>query len=143
MYLPILNRKRGILNDFRQLQNEVNHLFNSTVSTSSVFPKVNLFYANDDLILTAEVPGVDPKEIDISIQGNILSLSGKRERTTVAEDAVLQRTERASGNFSRTIDLPVKIEVKDIDATYKNGILKVKLPRAEEDKPKKISIKSE
>ncbi len=143
MYLPILNRKRGIWDDFRQLQNEINQLFDSTVATSSDFPKVNLFQANDDFILTAEVPGVDPKEIDISIQGNVLSLGGKREGTSVAEDAVLQRTERVSGSFLRTVELPAKVDAKGIEATCKNGILKVKLPRAEEDKPKKISIKTE
>ena len=93
-------------------------------------------------MITAEIPGVDPETLDISVTGETITLSGERQLEKVGEDVRYHRRERGSGQFKRSIQLPFPVEVDKIEATFRNGVLNVSLPRAEEDKPRKIDVKS-
>jgi len=113
--------------------------FGQSTTHRSAHPFINLFQDGDNTILTAEVPGLEKEEINLEIKDNLLRLSGKR-KVNFPEKASARRLERRNFNFDRTVKLPVQVDAAQINAEYKNGILKVVLPRAESDKPKAIEI---
>ena len=106
------------------------------------YPKINLRDDAENVYVEALLPGVDPDKLDMNILGNTLTLAG--ERTALAEEEkkrTWHRRERGSGNFMRTIELPVEIVADKVRAECQNGLLRVTLPKAAEAKPKKISVK--
>ena len=111
-------------------------------SHTGVFPSLNITESGDNLYVQAELPGVDPKEIDISAMADSITLRGERKVTPVSEEVNYHQREREFGTFKRIINLPTKINTDKISASYKNGILTVVLPKAEEVKPKQIQIKT-
>ena len=105
------------------------------------YPLVNLFEEKDKIYLEALTPGIDPQSLNVQIMHNRLTLSGEKIRITPdVKPEAFHRSERASGKFVRTIDLPVEVDESAIRAEYKNGVLVVTLPKAEKAKPKQISI---
>ena len=105
-----------------------------------VFPALNISENEDTLYLTAELPGINPKEIDISATADSITLRGERKESSASKEVNYHQREREFGTFRRGIDLPTKIDTDKINASYKNGILTVALPKAEEVKPKQIQI---
>lgn len=103
-------------------------------------PAVDIFEREGNIVLKAELPGVDPKDVDIRVENNVLSLRGSRnfEAETKRED--YHRVERAYGSFSRSFTLPNVVDTEKIQADCKDGVLTVTLPQKEEAKPKQISI---
>jgi len=106
------------------------------------FPAVNIWVNEDHALATAEIPGVDPETIELSVMGKSLTLRGNRESEPLKDDETYHRQERWQGRFSRTIELPFTIENDKVTARFTGGILHVELPRAEAEKPKKIAVKS-
>jgi len=148
MLLPTITLPKpslNILDDIHRLKNEMNRLFDGELpfSYQNEFPPVNIKVKEDDVIVTAEISGINEKEINAAVKGNILNISGKRASDVIDENDVVHRNERFTGEFSRTIDLPAKVNADAVTANYKNGILTLILPRAEEEKIKKIEIKTE
>ena len=139
-------RKPSIWQEMDQLQREMNRLFDATskerVFSSPTYPAVNIWTNNDGQLISAEMPGVNPDDIDIDVTGDALSISGTRQPDEMVKEARYHRRERNYGSFSRTIQLPFMVDTNKVEANFKNGILLITLPRAEADKPKKISIKS-
>jgi HSP20 family protein len=126
-----------------RIQRKMNRLFNTAmVQESGVYPAINLWSNSDKVLVTAEIPGYDPKEIQLSIMNNELNITGKRKPEEVKQGNQYHRQERTTGSFQRNISLPFTVESNKIEAHYLNGILSVTLPRAEADKPKKINIKT-
>ncbi|MEN6317390.1 MAG: Hsp20/alpha crystallin family protein [Syntrophaceae bacterium] len=127
----------------QNLQREINRLFSGfTPPFVHEFPAVNVWLGKDDVIVTAELPGMDPGSIDISVAADTLTLSGAREKEVLKEGENYHRQERNYSNFTRTLQLPYQVNAGKVSAKYEKGILHIKLPRSEETKPKKISIKS-
>ncbi|MCK9229873.1 MAG: Hsp20/alpha crystallin family protein [Syntrophales bacterium] len=125
-------------------QRESGRLFSrSGTSRYQNYPAVNLWMNENDVILSAEIPGIDLEKMDISVEGDVLDLSGSRSLEAVGEEAKYHRQERPYGSFRRKIRLPFSINSEKVDARYEKGVLTVRLPRIEEEKPRKISIKSE
>jgi HSP20 family protein len=104
------------------------------------FPSLNVWKGKEDSIVTAELPGVDPKDLDISVRGNALTIRGSRELDRLKEGEAYHRVERAYGQFVRSVQLTHEVAANKVDASYRKGILRIKLPVAEADKPKKIAI---
>ncbi len=104
------------------------------------FPAVNLWASDDHAMLTTEIPGVDPKSLDISVVGKTLTLRGERRPDELKEGETYHRRERWRGQFTKTVDLPFPVESGKVEARLEKGVLYVSLPRAEADKPRKISI---
>jgi HSP20 family protein len=104
------------------------------------YPAVNIKKSEEDAVLTAELPGLDPKEIDISIKGRTVTIQGSRKPEGTGEKATYLRRERWSGKFQRRIELPFHVEPGKVAAKYKRGVLSVRLPRAEAEKPRKITV---
>ena len=129
-----------------RLQNEMNRLFEAyspaRMRTAPGYPAMNIWTSEDGIKLTAEVPGVHSEDIDINVVGETLTLSGERKADELKEGARYHRQERGYGKFTRSIQLPFPVDVNQVEATFKNGVLNVSLPRAEEDKPRKIAVKS-
>jgi HSP20 family protein len=110
--------------------------------TATGYPALNVWTNQDGLTVTAEVPGVPPEDIDINVVGDTLTLSGTRKPDELQEGARYHRQERGYGGFTRSIQLPFPVDVAKVEATFKNGVLSVALPRAEADKPRKIAVKT-
>ena len=105
------------------------------------FPAVNLWSDDQKAVLTAEVPGVDREKLEVSVENDVATLRGTRERAPVGQDERLLRHERGHGDFARSIPLPFAVEAEKVEATYKDGVLRVTLPRSEAGKPRKIDVK--
>lgn len=106
------------------------------------YPMVNLLEDKDNLYVEALTPGVDPESFNVTVMQNRLTLSGEKSR--ISEDVrpeAFHRSERSSGKFVRTFDLPVQVNEERINAEYKNGLLTITLPKAEKAKPRQISVK--
>lgn len=128
---------------WRELEN-LEREFSRWLSPSRVeFPPVNIWITDENAVVTTEIPGIDPQAVDISLVGRTLTLKGSRQSEEIKEDESYHRRERWHGQFSKTIKLPFNIEGNKVGARFVNGILYINLPRAEAEKPKKISIKTE
>ena len=113
--------------------------FESATTSTGIYPPVNIFEKEGDLVLVAELPGVKKKDLNIEVKGNTLRLSGERT-IEYGKDISYHRKERNSTKFDRTLKLPYNIESDKVKAEYKDGLLVVSLSRAESDKPKQITI---
>jgi HSP20 family protein len=101
---------------------------------------VDLYETGDDLVLTATVPGVKPEEIDITIQGDVLTIKGQFNAEDKTEEGSYLRHERRSGSFYRQVALPSAVKSDAAEATFEHGVLKLRLPKAEEAKERKIAV---
>jgi HSP20 family protein len=134
--------------DFDSVRREMLRLFDSVAGDPSgqpgagVFPPMNITQDNDNFYVRAEIPGVRPNELSISAVRNRLSLAGKREIQREHDRVSYHRKERAEGAFNRTVTLPTDIDADKVDAQYADGILTLRLPKAEETKPRQIKVRS-
>lgn len=147
MFGPTVWRFGRVTDPFREmqrLQGEMNRLF-STVDPqiSHEYPPINVWLGQEDVIVTAEVPGIDPAACEISVIGDMLTISGKTYPEILKEGESYHRQERSYGSFKRILQLPFHVNAEKVEAKYEKGILRITLPRAEEDKPKKVSIQAE
>lgn len=106
-------------------------------------PSVDISETADKLTVKAEIPGIDIKDIEISISGDLLTLKGEKKSEREEKEENYHLVERSYGSFARTIRLPVSVETDKIEATYKNGVLTITCPKKEEVKAKPIQIKAE
>lgn len=109
---------------------------------SASFPAINAWTNENEEIVTAEIPGVEPKGIEITVNNDVLTITGERKAMDSSEDVRYHRRERLNGKFSRSIQLAFPVDTEKVNASIENGVLTVVLPRAEADKPRKISVKS-
>jgi HSP20 family protein len=106
------------------------------------YPALNIWSSEEGLVVNAEVPGIDVEDIEISVVGETLTLNGARKSEDLEEGARYHRQERGYGKFNRSVELPFPVDIDKVEATFKNGVLQISLPRSEADKPKKIVVKS-
>jgi len=106
------------------------------------FPAINVWSGEEGAVVTAEIPGVSSEDLDISVVGETLTIKGERKSPELAEGEHYHRQERTHGYFTRTIELPFPVNADDVTADLRNGVLSISLPRAESDKPRKISVQS-
>jgi HSP20 family protein len=102
-------------------------------------PALDLYQSNDNVIAVVELPGMRKDDIDISLHDRTLTISGERKRESIGGEEA-ERTERYVGAFRRSIVLPTRVDANKVSATYRNGMLTVKLPKAEEAKAKQIQV---
>ena len=138
-------RSWGPFRDLAQMKQQLDRIFNfgnipSAFRQSGVFPAINLSEDAHNYYITSELPGVESKDLDIVATGNSISISGER-KIPVKEKAKYHRRERESGKFSRAISMPGEIDNASISATLTEGILTLKIPKAEKAKPMQISVR--
>lgn len=106
-------------------------------------PSLDVAETKGDLVVKAELPGMDPKDIDISLSEGVLTIRGEKKQEKEEREEGYHLIERSYGSFTRSIRLPKEVQSEKIEASFKNGILKVVLPKSEEAKKKEIKIKVE
>jgi len=106
-------------------------------------PSLDVSETKNELVVKAEVPGMDPKDIDISLSDGMLTIKGEKKQEKEEKQADYHLVERSYGAFTRSVQLPKEVQSEKINASYKNGILKITLPKSEEAKKKEIKIKVE
>lgn len=128
--------------ELRSLQREMNRLFDGYDSGTAIsrYPALNMWGNADQVIVCAELPGMQIEDLDLNVVNNQLTIKGERKSDRPAEDAVCHRTERGTGTFVRTVRLPYAIENSKVSATYVDGVLTITMPRQEATKPKRIEI---
>ncbi len=101
---------------------------------------MDIFDAADAIVLKAELPGLSPDDIDIEIDESVLTLKGERRFEETVEEGRYYRVERAYGSFQRSVTLPQGVKADEITATFEHGVLTVRVPKADEVKPRKIAV---
>lgn len=138
--------------DLIRMQDEMNHLFDDFFGrpitrpewTEEVWsPSVDVSETKDDILISAELPGISKENVKLSVHDNILTLSGEKREEKEEKDVNYHRVERSYGAFSRSFTLPTSVQADKVKATYKDGILKIALPKSEKAKPKEIPISIE
>ncbi len=140
--------------EFDRLQQEIDRLLELTkpfipirAVERGAFPIINVGETNDNVLVYIFAPGLDLEKVDLSIEGNLLSISGERDSSAALkleniEPERYYRRERFSGKFTRVISLPESVDPQQVEAVYQNGIIKVKIAKKEEKKPRKIQVKA-
>lgn len=138
--------------DLVSLQDRMNRLFDSSYRGvgaageedwalgGSWAPAVDIFEHEGNIVLKAELPGVDAKDVDVRVENNVLTLKGERKFDTEVKRESYHRVERSYGTFTRSFTLPTVVDTGSIKAEFKEGVLRVTLPKREEAKPKQIAI---
>jgi HSP20 family protein len=130
---------------FRDFQREIGRIIETFEPLQNwrvlrPFPAINLYDAKDRYVVTAELPGMSPETIELTITGEMLTLRGERTRPEGIADESYRRQERLFGRWSRTIPLPERVDSARAVAQYAHGVLTITLPRAEESRPRQIAV---
>lgn len=146
-------RRQSLVNQGTHLA-DMDSLFNEFVRPGALFgrwvgeglrdswvPAVDVQETEKAFVFTAELPGLGKDDVEITLEENLLTLSGARELKEIEEGETYHRIERAYGSFSRSFSLPSQVDSSGIAAAFENGILKVSVPKSEQAQPRKIQIK--
>jgi HSP20 family protein len=138
--------------ELRSLQDEVNRLFSTNlprtfadegIARGAWIPNVDIYENKDQIVLEAELPGMNREDFDLSIENNVITLRGERRFEKEDDGDNYHRVERAYGTFTRSFTLPQTVSAEGANAEYKNGVLRVTLPKREEVKARRIEVKGE
>jgi len=136
----------SVFNDLFSISRDLNRFFedDSGSFSGAAYPLSNIYEDEDNFYIVSEIPGVNKEDIKINVTAHSLTIEGKRENELKDDSKIsCHRSERSFGSFSRTYSLNGRFDTEKVGAEYKNGILKITLPKSEEKKPKAISIKAE
>jgi HSP20 family protein len=141
----------GWPSDFFGIQREINRVFDNFIrggvqadenfAASYWTPAVDIVEQENEYVVKMELPGVNKDEVKISLESNILTIKGEKKQEKEEQSKNLHRIERSYGSFQRSFTLPTTVKSDKIDAVFKDGVLSVSLPKAEEAKPKQIEVK--
>lgn len=136
--------------DLLDLQREMNRLFdaslgrrvakNQDIADTGWVPAVDIYDNKDNLVIKTDLPGMTQKDIDVSVEDDVLRIKGERKKETETKEKNFYRVERTYGVFERSFTLPSNVDATQIKATYKDGVLELVLPKKEEAKPKQIKV---
>jgi HSP20 family protein len=136
--------------DLMSIQNEINRLFGRTYAGSESaagtpgawMPALDIYETKDKFVVTVELPGVEPDDVDVSVEDSTLTIRGERRFYQEVDEDSFHRVERRYGAFARSLALPQTANAEGIEASFDRGVLTVAVPKAEEAKPKKITVKA-
>ena len=141
----------SVFDELEALQEDVNRVFRGQARDAAggrgrawrrrpTYPLMNVWSSADGMVIDVELPGVDPNDVDISVVGDQLTVQGKVNVKEAAEGETYYRRERPAGEFLRTLQLPFRADTSAVKANYRKGVLRITVPRSEEEKPKRIQI---
>jgi len=135
----------SLYRDMLSLRDEMNRLFGSTPSARfdgrrDPSAPLSVYETPEEYLVALEAPGAEKAKFSVTLTGDTLSIAGERE-DTLPEEAALHRQERALGAFRRNVDFPGQVDGGTVDASFQNGVLFVRVAKAEEERPRKINIK--
>jgi HSP20 family protein len=138
--------------DLLSIQDEMNQVFRRAIGQGGQSepgegralwaPALDISERKDAYLVTVEVPGVKPEDLDVTLEDGVLTVQGRREATRDSSDQQYHRVERRYGAFRRTVTLPTRTKAEAIEASFENGVLEIIVPKAEEARPRKIEIRS-
>jgi HSP20 family protein len=134
--------------DLMGIQTELNRLFGRTyaggesAASGAWMPALDIYEGKDKYVITVELPGVEPADVDISVEDSTLTIRGERKFYQEVDEDSFHRVERRYGAFSRSLALPQTANTDAIEASFDRGVLTIEVPKAEEAKPKKITVKA-
>jgi HSP20 family protein len=134
--------------DMNLLQNQMNRLFDSAIQgwpgdakgTTSWVPAADIYESDEDLVVNLDLPGIDPKAVDVRVENNLLTIRGERQFDQKQNAENYHRVERSYGAFGRSFNLSTSVNPEKIRAVYQAGVLTIVLPKAEAAKPRKIEV---
>jgi HSP20 family protein len=135
--------------DFERMRRDMDRMWNSFFERGTIggedggewLPSLDVAETKNEIVVKAEVPGLEPKDIDISLSDGLLTIKGEKKQEREEKEENYHLVERSYGSFTRLIRLPNEVQSDKINASYKNGVLKVVLPKSEEAKKKEVKIK--
>lgn len=131
----------SVFREFERLRRSMDDLLEGFPGrTPTAYPAVNVWTSEEKVMVTAELPGVKPDALDISVNGNILTIHGKPESDET--DRNYHRRERPVAEFHRTVELTCRVDDEKVEARLEKGILAIAMPRSEADKPRRITVKT-
>jgi len=142
-------RELAPFREFERMRREMDRLWDSFFERKpgreevEWLPALDVSETKDEIVIKAEVPGMEAKDIDISLSGEVLTIKGEKKQEKEQKDENYHMTERSYGAFSRSVRLPQEVQGDKIAAKYKDGVLKITLPKSEKAKAKEIKIKAE
>jgi HSP20 family protein len=145
-------RELAPFREFERMRREMDRLWDSffeggsrrrTEEGGEWLPSLDVAETKNELVVKAEIPGMDPKDIDISLSDGVLTIKGEKRQEKEEKEADYHLVERSYGSFIRLVQLPKEVQSDKISASYKDGILKISLPKSEEAKKREIKIKVE
>jgi HSP20 family protein len=139
------------IGELHSIQNEMNRLFNTFIEAPTQsnrpdalqrrwMPPMDLVETAEDFVLRADLPGLSDDDVDISLEDNVLTISGERKAKHDEHNEGYYRIERASGTFSRSLTLPEGVDPSAVRASFDRGVLEVRIPKPEQRKPRKVAI---
>jgi HSP20 family protein len=139
-------------NELYRLRREMEQIFDSVAphrggapgflpgAGARQYPRVNLAETEEGYVAEALAPGVEPASFDVSVKDNVLTISGEKCAPAEVSTEAFHRTERAAGRFTRSVEVPAEVDADQVSAAYRDGILRVTLPKAPEAQPRRIDI---
>jgi len=134
-------------NNFRKAFSELisdffnDDFFGTELVKSDWYPKIDVYEKDNVIYVKADLPGIDEKNLNVELEGNILTISGTSEETCEKKEKNYHRIERCYGSFSRSITLPENVDIEKVNAEYKKGVLTVSIPKTKKEDTKKINVK--
>ena len=135
-------RSRDLARDLQRIHDSWDRFLAEEGPGPAEYPAVNVWHDADGAMVTADLPGVAPENLDISVVHNTLTLRGARTQPELKEGEAYHRQERWYGRFVRSLELPFRVASDQVEAGFHDGVLSIRVPRAEEDKPKKIAVQA-
>ena len=135
--------------DLMSIQGEMNRLFGRTftggedVFAGSWAPALDIYETDQKFVVSVELPGIEPEDVDVSVEDSTLTIRGERKFSDEVNEESYHRVERRYGSFVRSFGLPRTVDTDKIEASYDKGVLTVEVPKVEAPKPKKIAVKAE
>ncbi|MBN1870395.1 MAG: Hsp20/alpha crystallin family protein [Candidatus Omnitrophica bacterium] len=135
--------------EIRNLHNEMNRLFDfsfphwdgeTSLMSGQWTPAIDVHDSKDNIVIKADLPGLKKEDINVSVQDDLLTISGEKKKESEVKEEDYIRTERYYGSFHRALRLPGQVDAAKVNATFKDGVLQLTLPKKEEAKPKQITI---
>ena len=145
--LPSLPDWTSSFRDMYDVRRDIERIFDTlggfgAQRNPGVFPATNVSESDESLLIRAELPGVRPDDLEVTVEGNTLTLAGKRDTLAGSEDVSFHRREREWGTFRRSLTIPVRVESDKVEARFVDGILTVELPKSAAAKPKQITVQA-
>lgn len=135
----------GSLSLFDEIEGTAGELWNSWRPEElgfSMIPRTEMYEEKGELVVKTEMPGIKEEDLDMSIEGKTLTIKAEKKEEEEREDATYHVSERYYGHYFRSTELPYNVKSSKVKATFENGVLELRLPKAEEAKPKKIEVKA-
>jgi HSP20 family protein len=138
--------------EMERLKREMNQLYERLLDLGPLrrfdaawawVPLIDVSESGSHITVHAEIPGMDPNDIEVSVHGNTLTIRGERKQERIEEDKEVYRSERSYGNFERSIHLPANVDPEQAKASYINGVLRIRLLKVDKNRPKKVQILTE